>query len=351
MRGGELGIKELLNRVVGGKSLTEAEASRAMEEIMGGGATGAQIAGLLTALKLKGETIEEITGLARVMRSKAIPVRSSHPLLVDTCGTGGDGANTFNISTVSALVLAGAGVKVAKHGNRSVSSRCGSADVLEKLGVNLDLKPAELTACLEKVGIAFLYAPALHGAMRHAAGPRRELGFRTVFNILGPLTNPAGARAQVLGVYSANLVRVMAEVLLRLGSERAFVVHGAGGLDEVSPVGPAAVCEVRDGAVREYMLDPVRCGFAPAGPEELSGGSPQENAAIARRILNGEPGPRRDAVLMNAALGLMAVNQAEDFATGVKLAARSIDNGLARARLEEMVDYTNQRPKVRVAGL
>ncbi|MCG8400394.1 MAG: anthranilate phosphoribosyltransferase [Firmicutes bacterium] len=344
-------IKELLNKVVGGENLTEAEASRAMEDIMEGGATGAQIAGLLTALKLKGETIEEITGLARVMRSKATPVRSSHPLLVDTCGTGGDGANTFNISTVAALVLAGAGVKVAKHGNRSVSSRCGSADVLETLGVNLDLEPAELAACLEEVGIAFLYAPALHGAMRHAAGPRRELGFRTVFNILGPLTNPAGARTQVLGVYSANLVRVLAEVLLRLGSERAFVVHGAGGLDEVSPAGAALVCEVRDGMVREYMLDPVRCGFAPAGLEELSGGSPQENAAIARRVLSGEPGPRRDAVLMNAALGLMAANQAEDFAAGVRLAARSIDGGLARNRLEEMVDYTNRRPKVRVAGL
>jgi len=214
-------IKDLLNKVVAGENLTESEAMLVMEEIMEGRATPAQIAGFLTALKLKGETVAEITGFARVMRDKATPVRSRHPLLVDTCGTGGDGANTFNISTAAALVLAGAGAKVAKHGNRSVSSRCGSADVLEALGVNLDLAPDEAAACLERVGITFLYAPALHGAMKFAAGPRRELGFRTVFNILGPLTNPAGARAQVLGVYSPDLVRVLAEVLLRLETERA----------------------------------------------------------------------------------------------------------------------------------
>lgn len=344
-------FKDLLNKVVRGESLTEAEAAGAMEEIMEGGATPAQIAGLLTALKLKGETIDEITGFARVMRKKATPVRSSHPLLVDTCGTGGDGANTFNISTVTALVMAGAGVKVAKHGNRSVSSRCGSADVLEALGVNLDLEPGGVEACLEEVGIAFLYAPALHGAMKHAAGPRRELGFRTVFNILGPLTNPAGARAQVLGVYSASLVPVLAEVLLRLGSERAFVVHGAGGLDEVSPAGPAAVCEVRNGSIHQYMLDPARYGFTYAGPEELAGGTPAENAAIARDILEGEPGPRRDAVLMNAALGLMAAGLADDFTAGAELAARCIDTGMGRAKLEEMVRFTSGYRNSRVAGL
>lgn len=342
---------DLLNKVVRGENLSEHEAAGAMEAIMQGGATPAQIAGLLTALKLKGETIAEITGFARVMRKMATPVRSSHPLLVDTCGTGGDGANTFNISTVSALVLAGAGIKVAKHGNRSVSSRCGSADVLEALGVNLDLEPDAVEACLDAVGIAFLYAPALHGAMKHAAGPRRELGFRTVFNILGPLTNPAGARAQVLGVYSAALVPVLAEVLLRLGSERAFVVHGAGGLDEVSPVGPAVVCEVRNGEMHEYMLDPSRYGFELAELDELAGGTPAENAAIARDILAGAPGPRRDAVLMNAALGLMAAGAASSFTDGVAMAAGSIDSGLALAKLEDLVNFTAAYRKPRAAGL
>ena len=344
-------FKDLLNKVARGDNLSETEAAGAMEQIMEGGATPAQIAGLLTALKLKGETVDEITGFARVMRTKATPVPSSHPLLVDTCGTGGDGTNTFNISTVTALVLAGAGAKVAKHGNRSVSSRCGSADVLETLGVNLELQPGDMTACLEEVGIAFLYAPALHGAMKHAAGPRRELGFRTVFNILGPLTNPAGARAQVLGVYSATLVRVMAEVLLRLGSERAFVVHSSGGLDEVSPVGPAAVCEIRNGQICEYVLDPAEYGFANVGVEELSGDSPGENAVIAPGILAGEPGPRRDAVLMNAALGLMAAGAAGDFTTGLVLASQSIDNGLARAKLEELIRFTAGCRKARAAGL
>lgn len=344
-------FKDLLYKVARGENLSESEAAGAMELIMEGGATPAQIAGLLTALKLKGETIDEITGFARVMRSKATPVTSSHPLLVDTCGTGGDGANTFNISTITALVLAGAGVKVAKHGNRSVSSRCGSADVLEALGVNLALEPGEVAECLDQVGIAFLYAPALHGAMKHAASPRRELGFRTVFNILGPLTNPAGARAQVLGVYSASLVRVMAEVLLRLGAERAFVVHSSGGLDEMSPVGPAAVCEIRNGQIYEYVFDPAGYGFANVGVEELSGGSPAENAVIARNILAGEPGPRRDAVLMNAALGIMAAGAAGDFTTGLELAARSIDNGLAQTKLEELIRFTTGCQKARVAGL
>lgn len=344
-------IKELLKKVVAGENLTETEAAAAMEQIMDGGATPAQIAGLLTALKLKGETIDEITGFARVMRNKATPVRSDHPLLVDTCGTGGDGANTFNISTAAALVLAGAGVKVAKHGNRSVSSRCGSADVLEALGVNLDLEPGEMAACLEEVGIAFLYAPALHGAMKHAAGPRRELGFRTVFNILGPLTNPAGARAQVLGVYSAQLVPVLAEVLLRLGAQRAFVVHGAGGLDEVSPAGPALVAEVRDGGIYEYTLDPGAFGFAPAGTDQLAGGSPGENAAIITGILRGERGPRRDAVVLNAALGLVAAGAAGDFNDGLELAARSLDRGLALAKLEEMIRFTTGCRKAKVSGL
>lgn len=344
-------IKELLQKVVAGENLTELEAAETMEQIMGGAATPAQIAGLLTALKLKGETIEEITGFARVMRSKATPIQSTHPLLVDTCGTGGDGANTFNISTATALVLAGLGVKIAKHGNRSVSSRCGSADVLEALGVYLDLEPGEVSGCLEEVGMAFLYAPALHGAMKFAAGPRRELGFRTVFNILGPLTNPAGAKAQVMGVYSPKLVRVLAEVLLRLGSQRAYVVHGAGRLDEVSPAGSALVCEVKDGLINEFTLDPEMYGFNPSEVSQLAGGSPEENAAIIQSILDGEPGPRRDAVLMNAALGFMAAGMAEDFTAGVNLAGRSIDEGYARNTLQEMIRFTNGCRKARVAGL
>lgn len=344
-------LKELLQKVVAGQHLSESEAMQAMEQIMDGRATQAQIAGLLTALKLKGETAAEITGFARVMRSKATPVRAKHSLLVDTCGTGGDGANTFNISTAAALVLAGAGVKVAKHGNRSVSSRCGSADVLEALGVNLDLEAHQMAACLDEVGIAFLFAPALHGAMKHAAGPRRELGFRTVFNILGPLTNPAGARAQVLGVYSPALVHVMAEVLPRLGVERAFVVHGAGGLDEMSPAGPATVGEVNNGEITEYTIDPLDYGFQQAGIEHLAGGTPEENAVIVKSILAGETGPRRDAVVMNAALGFMATGLAGDFATGVELAARSIDRGLARDKLEVMIRFTNGCKKDRVAGL
>jgi len=344
-------IRELLGKLAAGENLSETEAGQAMQIIMDGGATPAQIGGMLTALKMKGETVDEITGFARVMRSRATAVKSSHPLLVDTCGTGGDGANTFNISTTAALVLAGAGVKVAKHGNRSVSSRCGSADVLEALGVNLDLKPEEMALCLEKVGIAFLFAPLLHGAMKFAAVPRRELGFRTVFNILGPLTNPAGARAQVLGVFSASLVRVLAEVLLRLGTERAFVLHGAGGLDEASPAGPVHICEVREGTVYEYTLDPAAYGFAAAGIDHLSGGSPEENAALVRRVLDGEPGPRRDAVLMNAALGLMAAGTVDSFAAGVRLAARSIDTGRARGKLEELVRFTAACRQARVAGL
>ena len=344
-------MKDLLNQVVAGESLSEAEAAAAMEQIMEGRATPAQIAALLTALKLKGETIDEITGFARVMRSKATPITSSRSLLVDTCGTGGDGANTFNISTAAALVLAGAGVNVAKHGNRSVSSRCGSADVLEALGVNLDLTPTEAGSCLDQVGITFLYAPLLHGAMKFAAAPRRELGFRTVFNILGPLTNPAGARAQVLGVYSPKLVPVLAEVLLRLGARRAFVVHGSGGMDEVSPVGPALVCEVEDGHIHEYKLDPAVYGFAPADARQLAGGSPEENANIILKLLNGDKGPRYDAVVMNAALGLMAAGMAGDFAAGVKLAARSIDSGAALAKLEEMVRFTTGCGEARVAGL
>lgn len=344
-------LKSLLHKVVGGENLTEAEAARAMEFIMEGLSGPAQMAAFLTALKLKGETVDEITGFARVMRRKATVIRSGHSLLVDTCGTGGDGTNTFNISTAAALVLAGAGVRVAKHGNRSVSSRCGSADVLEELGVNLDLEPVAVEACLEQVGIAFLYAPRLHGAMQHAAGPRRELGFRTVFNVLGPLTNPAGARAQVVGVYSAQLAPVLAEVLLRLGARRAFVVHGSGGLDEVAPAGPTLVCEVRGGRVRTYRLDPRDYGFAPAPLEQLAGGTPRQNAVILTGILNGNHGLGRNAVLLNAGLSMVAAGEAGDLEAGIALAAQSIDGGAARAKLRELIEFTARyAPEVQAVG-
>ncbi|OAT86421.1 anthranilate phosphoribosyltransferase [Desulfotomaculum copahuensis] len=343
-------IKEAINRVVAGGSLDEEEAERVMEDIMGGRASAAQIAALLTALRLKGETVAEITGFARVMRRLATPVRCRFPVAVDTCGTGGDGAGTFNISTAAALVIAGAGVPVAKHGNRSASSRCGSADVLETLGVHLDLPAAALEGCLEEVGMAFLFAPALHKAMKHAAGPRREIGIRTVFNVLGPLTNPAGAGAQVLGVYSPELVPRLARVLCRLGVRRAFVVHGAGGLDEVSPAGPAQVSEVDEGAVRDFTLDPAACGLPRAPVEALAGGGAEENAAIIREILCGVTGPRRDAVLINAALGLVAAGAAADIPGGLALAAQSIDSGEAQAKLEALIDYTRRAAR-QVASL
>ena len=344
-------MKAILERVIAGENLTEEQAGFAMNMIMEGEATPAQIAALLTALRLKGETVDEITGFARVMREKASVVEVDFPMLLDTCGTGGDGSNTFNISTTAALVLAGAGVKIAKHGNRAASSKCGSADVLEKLGVNLELEPQEIAECLKTVGIAFLYAPVLHKAMKHAIGPRRELGFRTVFNILGPLTNPAGAKAQVLGVYSKDLTETMASVLARLGAVRAFVVHGAGGLDEMSLAGVTEVSEVKDGQVTSYQIDPAVYGFRPAQVSQLAGGIPEENAAVTLSILSGEKGPCRDAVVLNAALGFMAAGQADDFATGITLAQKSIDEGSALRKLNELAEFTTQYKKKLVAGL
>lgn len=335
-------IKESIQKVIAGGNLEESEAAGVMEQIMEGSATPAQIGALLVALRLKGETVEEITGLARVMRAKATRVTTNHEMLVDTCGTGGDGTNTFNISTAAALVLAGAGAPVAKHGNRSASGKCGSADVLEALGVNLDLDPSALGQCLDKTGICFLFAPLLHGAMKHVAGPRRDIGVRTVFNVLGPLTNPAGAGRQVLGVFSPDLVPKLAGVLARLGCERGFVVHGDGGLDEVSLSGPTLVGEVSGGSVKEYTLDPADYGIPRAGVSELAGGSPEENAAIIIDILKGKSGPCRDAVTVNAALGIMATGRAVDFAGGLDAAAESIDSGAALHKLDQLVNFTNK---------
>jgi len=342
-------IKESIQKVIAGGSLDEGEAAGVMEQIMGGEATPAQIGALLVALRLKGETVEEITGFARVMRKMATGVSTSHKLLVDTCGTGGDGTNTFNISTAAALVVAGAGVPVAKHGNRSVSSKCGSADVLESLGVNLELDAAEMGRCLDETGICFLFAPALHGAMKYAAGPRREIGIRTVFNVLGPLTNPAGAQTQVMGVFSREMVPLLAGVLARLGSKRAFVVYGDGGLDEVSLSGPTFVGEVMDGDVRQYFIDPLDYGISRAASEELAGGTPEENSVIIRDILSGKTGSRRDAVLVNAALAVMAAGKAGDFREAVHIAANSIDSGAAMSKLNDLTEFTRDKAR-KVAG-
>lgn len=325
-------LKKLIARVIDGADLGEDEARVAMELIMNGEATPAQIASLVTALRMKGETVEEITGCARAMRSRATRVLTRHPLVVDTCGTGGDGGGTFNISTTAAFVVAGAGVTVAKHGNRSVSSRSGSADVLEALGIRLDLTPEQVGRCLDEIGIGFLFAPSLHGAMRHAAGPRREIGFRTIFNLLGPLTNPAGAQAQLLGVFRPDLTEKLARVLKNLGTVHALVVHG-GGLDEITLSGPTRVSEVVNGEIRTYEVEPEELGLRKAPPEALQGGEPCDNALITLEVLQGAGGPRRDVTLANAGAALVAAGAASDLRAGVRLAEDSIDSGRALAKL------------------
>jgi len=313
-----------------------------MDVIMSGEATPSQIGGFITGLRMKGETAEEIAGAAAVMRKKAtpiIPALGNGDLMIDTCGTGGDGTGTFNISTASALVAAGAGAKVAKHGNRSISSKCGSADVLEALGVAIDIEPRRVAECIESVGIGFLFAPGLHGAMKHAIGPRRELGIRTIFNILGPLTNPAGAEAQLLGVYDPKLCVVMAEVLKSLGSVRAMVVHGSG-LDEISISGPTDIALLEDGIVSRRRIVPEDLGIERAAIEDLKGGDDVENARIIRDILSGETGPKRDVVIVNSAASLMVAGIAEDFADGIKKASDSIDSRKAKQKLDELISFT-----------
>src|SRR5205823_6517880 len=334
--GGARVIQRALARLLDGHDLSRDEARGVMGSIMSGEATSAQIAGFLIALRAKGETADEIAGCAEAMREHAVPVRPRRDDLVDTAGTGGDGARTINISTAAALVAAAAGAGVAKHGNRAVSSGSGSADVLEALGFNLDVQPDRIARSIDELGFGFLFAPTHHPAMRHAAGVRRELGTRTVFNVLGPLTNPAGARAQVVGVYSPQLVRTIAEVLAQLGSRRAFVVHGAGGIDELSPCGPNEVCEVADGKVIERTIDPEELGIEPCSVRDLRGGSPEENAAAIREIFAGGGNGRRDAVLLNAAGAVAAGGHAEDLREGMELARRALDSGAARERLEEL---------------
>jgi anthranilate phosphoribosyltransferase len=341
-------ISEAVRTLVDRRDLTRIEAAAAMDAIMSGAATNAQIAAFLTALRMKGETVEELIGFAQVMRQKVARVRTradevaaltgtDREMLIDTCGTGGDASGSFNVSTATAFVVAGSGLKVAKHGNRSASSLCGSADVVETLGVNLDLTPTQVGRCVDEVGIGFLYAPLLHTAMKHVMAARRELGFRTVFNLLGPLTNPAGANAQVIGVAAAALTEPLARVLAELGTFRAFVVHGADGLDEISNTGESRVSEVREGVVRTFAVRPEDFGLPRASIGDLRGGDREQNAQIIRAIVDGERGPRRDIVLMNTAAALVAGTKARDLKEGVEVAARSIDTGAARDKLDRLV--------------
>ena len=341
--------------VIHRSSLTRAEARAAMSKILRGEATDAQIGAFLVALHMKGETVEEIVGFAEAIRDEATTLTDAdgeavdlsgtgRDALVDTCGTGGDTSGTFNISTATALVIAGAGVRVAKHGNRSISSKCGSADVMEALGVNIDLPAGRIAACLQETGIAFLFAPAMHSAMKYVQPARRDLRLRTVFNLLGPLTNPARASAQVVGVYSAELVEKLAEALSELGLRRALVVHGRDGLDEITITGPSKIAEVRDSRVHVYEVAPEEFGLRRAPIEEIMGGNAQQNAAIIRAILDGERSCRRDVVLLNAAAALVAAGHADRISEAVPLAAYAIDSGHARERLQLLVEFTNRRP-------
>jgi anthranilate phosphoribosyltransferase len=336
-------LREHIKLAVEGTHLTRAQAAAAMDSMLEGAAPISQMAALLVALRMKGETPDEIAGAAQAMRGKAAKVDVSPERLIDTCGTGGDGAHTFNISTASAFVAAAGGARVAKHGNRAVSSKCGSADVLAALGVEVELQPAAVAGCIEECGIGFLFAPRHHAAMRHVAPVRKELGLRTLFNLLGPLANPAGARRQLLGVYSPQLVPVLARTLAELGCDRAFVVHGHGGLDEISTSGPTVVAEVRDGTVREFELAPHDAGLPMAPLGELRGGDASENAAMLRNVLRGEMGARRIAVLLNAGAALAAAGVAETIPEGVKAAEKAIDSGAALDKLERLVRASQAR--------
>ncbi len=349
-------IKKAIARVVERENLTEPEMIEVMDQIMSGETTPAQTAAFITALRMKGETVEEITGAARVMRDRATHIRVGRNVLdldrddinldletiLDTCGTGGSGTNTFNVSTTVAFVVSARGVKVAKHGNRSVSSTCGSADVLEALGVNLDVTPETVERCIGEIGIGFLFAPALHGAMKHAIGPRREIGIRTIFNILGPLTNPAGAQCQVLGVYREELTEKLAQVLRKLGCKRGFVVHGLDGMDEITLTTETRIAEVTPAGVHSRLFDPEELGLSRCSMADLRGGDAAANAAIVRGVLSGEKGPKRDIVLLNAAFGLVAAGKADDPVEGLRMAANAIDTGLAMEQLEKLAAMTNE---------
>jgi anthranilate phosphoribosyltransferase len=339
-----------IRRVVGGQHLSSAEAESLMSEIMAGKATDAQIASLLTALRMKCETVDELIGFTRVIRAKVSSVRPrsiagpNHEYLIDTCGTGGDAAGTFNISTAAAFVVAGAGIRVAKHANRSVTSLCGSADVMEALGIRLDLTADAVARCIDEVGLGLLFAPNLHEAMRHVALARREMKIRTVFNILGPLCNPAGAKAQLLGVYDEDLTEIVAQVLCELGSERAFVVHGSDGLDEITITGESKISEVNKGEVRTYYVTPENLGIERAPVSAIYGGNADRNAEIIRDILGNRGGPKRDVVLLNAAAGLVVGGKAGSLREGIQLARESIESGKALSCLKKLVELSQKLP-------
>ena len=335
-------IKDAIAKLADRCSLTEQEAESVMLEIMDGAATSAQIAAYLMGLRLKGETVEEVTGSVRAMRAKALRIAVGDPLVVDTCGTGGDGAHTFNISTTTALVVAGAGLTVAKHGNRSVSSKSGSADVLSALGVKIDLPPERVADCINEVGIGFLFAPLYHGAMKHCVGPRHEMGIRTMLNLLGPLTNPAGAAIQVLGVYESRLTSLLGTVLMHLGSQHCFVVHGMDGLDEITLTAKTQISEAKGGVLSNYLMDPADFGLALVPAKQLAGGTPQENAAITRDILRGRKGPKRDIVCLNAAPALVAGRKVRSLQDGFVLAGQILDSGAAAEKLGLLIEFTNR---------
>ena len=336
-------IKEAIQQLVNRESLSRSDAAAVMQEIMDGEATPSQISAFITALSMKGETVDEITGLAEIMRSKSVKVSAAADPLLDTCGTGGDKMKTFNISTCAAFIAAGGGIAVAKHGNRAATSACGSADVLESLGVNINLPPEAVAESIETIGIGFLFAPGHHPAMKHAAVPRKEIGIRTVFNILGPLTNPADAKYQVIGVFSPYFPETMAGVLRNLGAERAMVVHGLDGLDEISTIGSTKVSELADGKITTYLIDPASFGFEKTSISDISGGAtPAESGELFLKVLKGEKGPRRDIALLNAGAAFYVTGKAEDLRTGIELSAHSIDSGAALDAFEKYRSFTRR---------
>ncbi|MDD5634863.1 MAG: anthranilate phosphoribosyltransferase [Candidatus Omnitrophica bacterium] len=334
-------IKKAIEKVTGSKDLTEKEAYAVFDQIMSGKVTPAGISAFIVGLKMKGETVDEITGAVRVMREKAVKIHVNGDEVVDTCGTGGSKTDTFNISTATAFVLAGCGVKVAKHGNRAASSRCGSADVLEKLGVKIDVPPKVTEECIKRIDIGFMFAPMFHEAMKHAREVRKEIGVRTIFNILGPLCNPASSSCQILGVYEKSLTKKMAEVLKRVGTKRAFVVYGMDSLDEITITDKTVVSELNKGKIRTYFIDPKDFGLKKSTLADIKGGSMEENASIIRAILQGVKGPKRDIVLANTSVALVACGKAKNFKEGVVLAAASIDSGAAGEKLRSLVELTN----------
>ena len=335
-------FRENLNKIVRGNNLNETQMSEMITEIFSGDITDAQIGAFMAALATRGETFEELAGAAQAMRKKAVRIQTIDPVVVDTCGTGGDGAQTFNISTITAFVVAGCGVTVAKHGNRSISSKCGSADLLEVLGVKLDTNPEITEEAVREIGIGFLFAPLYHGAMRYAAKARKEVGLRSIFNMLGPLTNPAAANCQLLGVYAPELTEMFAQALKLLGTKRAFVVHGHDGLDEISVCAPTRISELKNNRINTYDITSEEFFGEPANPKDLMGGNPDENAQIARKILAGEKGARRDVVVLNASAALVAAQKAENFKEGIRIAETSIDTGSAAAKLEALVKFTRE---------